>query len=572
MSDRRQQSSRDDRRRDRDGDRGDRRRRSRSPNPAQRNRRDWGELDSYSTSRDYREREREERHGGGGGGRGGRDRDWGRREARRDDDGRRRDPRRDRDLFDDRSRRPRDDRDRKDVDRDRARDRDDMQQMERQQQRKSASPPPRKAKEPTPDLTDVVSIQQRKRRMTQWDIKPPGYENITAEQAKVSNMFPLPGAPRQQPMDASRLQAFMNQPGGSANSSALKPSTARQSKRLFVYNLPSSATDESVSEFFNLQLNGLNVTKGVDPCVSAQVNRDKGYALLDFKTPEDSTNAMALDGITMEAADAMDTSNGASQGLEIKRPKDYIVPAVTDETQNEAGVLSNTVPDTQNKIVLTQIPVYLDEVQVKELLVSFGELKNFVLLKDTSSEQSRGIAFFEYVDAQGATDVAVESLNGMELGDSMLSSKRASIGIQQMTGEISVNAMSMMAGTTNSSADEGRVLCLMNMITPEELMDADEADGKRLPSRHDENLADNLTEILEDVKEECVKYGAVLEVKMPRPTGGSRQNNGIGKIYIKYDKPQSAKKAIAALAGRKFADRTVVVTVFGEEYFDVNAW
>ncbi len=59
---------------------------------------------------------------------------------------------------------------------------------------------------------------------------------------------------------------------------------------------------------------------------------------------------------------------------------------------------------------------------------------------------------------------------------------------------------------------------------------------------------------------------------MPRPTGGSRQNNGIGKIYIKYNEPASAQKALAALAGRKFADRTVVVTFFGEEYFDVSAW
>lgn len=58
---------------------------------------------------------------------------------------------------------------------------------------------------------------------------------------------------------------------------------------------------------------------------------------------------------------------------------------------------------------------------------------------------------------------------------------------------------------------------------------------------------------------------------MPRPTGG-RQNNGIGKIYMKYEDSASAQKALAALAGRKFSDRTVVVTFFGEEYFDVNAW
>ncbi|KAK3706296.1 hypothetical protein LTR37_012811 [Vermiconidia calcicola] len=579
MSDGRLQSSRDDRRRDRDGgDRGggDRRRRSRSPGH-RREQRDYGEVDSYSSSRGYREREREERYTGGRGeggrGEGGRgdrrERDWdrdrgsARRDARRDDDGdRRRDNRRDRDLFEDRRRPREDNRERREGGGrdggDRARDRDDERQMERQAQRKSASPPPRKPKEPTPDLTDVVPVLTRKRRMMQWDIKPPGYENVTAEQAKLSGMFPLPGAPRQQPMDPTRLQAFMNQPGGQANSSALKPSTARQSKRLFVYNLPASSTDESVSDFFNLQLNGLNVTRAIDPCISAQVSKDRSYALLEFKSAEDATNGMAFDGVNMEP-DAMDTSNGetngTAKGLQIKRPKDYIVPAVTDETENEAGVLSNIVPDTQNKISITHIPVYLTEEQVQELLVSFGELKNFILVKDTSSDQSRGIAFCEYADAAGATDIAVESLNGMELGDSHLKVQRASIGIQQVAAEMSVNAMSMMAGTTSKEEDQGRVLCLMNMITPEELMDAEEAD-----------------EILEDVKEECTKYGPLLEVKMPRPTGGSRQSNGIGKIYIKYEKPESAKKALAALAGRKFADRTVVVTVFGEEYFDVSAW
>jgi splicing factor U2AF subunit len=56
--------------------------------------------------------------------------------------------------------------------------------------KKSASPPPKK-REPTPDLTDVVSILERKRRLTQWDIKPPGYENVTAEQAKLSGQSPI---------------------------------------------------------------------------------------------------------------------------------------------------------------------------------------------------------------------------------------------------------------------------------------------------------------------------------------------------------------------------------------------
>lgn len=97
-------------------------------------------------------------------------------------------------------------------------------------------------------------------------------------------------------------------------------------------------------------------------------------------------------------------------------------------------------------------------------------------------------------------------------------------------------------------------------------------------------------EICEDVKEECEKYGKVLEMKVPRPTGGSRQSTGVGKIFVKFDTPDSAGKALKALAGRKFADRTVVTTYFPEvnsqsrpfhlqqplipikENFEVSAW
>lgn len=59
---------------------------------------------------------------------------------------------------------------------------------------------------------------------------------------------------------------------------------------------------------------------------------------------------------------------------------------------------------------------------------------------------------------------------------------------------------------------------------------------------------------------------------MPRPVGGSRQGSGVGKIYLKYEDAASAATALAALAGRNFSGRTVVVTYFGEEYFDLNAW
>ncbi|EFQ29426.1 U2 snRNP auxilliary factor [Colletotrichum graminicola] len=528
---------RDDRRGDRDRHRD--RRRSRSPYDRSSRRRE--DEDSYATSRSHREREREDRYSGRD--RRGGDREWDRdrastrRDARRDDDDR---PRRDRDPYDDRRRGG-------------GRDRNEDPGFGRRERQRSATPPPKK-REPTPDLTDVTSVLERKRRLTQWDIKPPGYENVTAEQAKLSGMFPLPGAPRQQPMDPSKLQAIMNQPGGQVNSAALKPSNSRQAKRLLINNLPPSATEEGIQNFFNLQLNGLNIIESTDPCTSCQVSKDHSFAVVEFRNASEATVALALDGISMEAEDA---TNGAAadQGLVIRRPKDYIVPAVVDDVPYEPGVVSNVVVDTHNKISVANMPVYLSEEQVSELLVSFGELKAFVLVRDKSTEESRGIAFCEYVDP-AATDVAIQGLNGMDLGDKRLKVQKASVGVTQVAGvEMGVAAMSMLAGTTSTDSEETRVLQLLNMVTPEELMDNDDYE-----------------EIKEDVQEECAKFGTVLDVKIPRPVGGSRQSAGVGKIFVKFETKEAAKKALQALAGRKFADRTVVTTYFPEENFEVGAW
>lgn len=83
-------------------------------------------------------------------------------------------------------------------------------------------------------------------------------------------------------------------------------------------------------------------------------------------------------------------------------------------------------------------------------------------------------------------------------------------------------------------------------------------------SKKKKSLNTTATEICEDVREECTKYGQVVDLKVPRPTGSSRQATGVGKIYVKFDTPESATAALKALAGRKFADRTVVTTYFSE--------
>lgn len=268
--------------------------------------------------------------------------------------------------------------------------RDDDDEIAAQEQGKKVDSPSPKKREPTPDLSEVVPILARKRRLTQWDIKPPGYENITAEQAKLSGMFPLPGAPRSQ-MDASKLQAFINQPTN-LDKSALKPSTARQSKRLFVRNIPAGTTEETIVQWFNLQLNGLNVVESRDPCVSVNISKDRTFAVVEFKAPADATMALALDGESMEAhlMEANGSADGGAQGFSITRPNDYIVPSPEEDAyQMGSNGYSTVVPDSEHKISIANVPTFLGEDQIVELVSAFGELKAFVLVKDNETQESK---------------------------------------------------------------------------------------------------------------------------------------------------------------------------------------
>lgn len=66
----------------------------------------------------------------------------------------------------------------------------------------------------------------------------------------------------------------------------------------------------------------------------------------------------------------------------------------------------------------------------------------------------------------------------MELGDTFLRVQLASVGVKQAAGvELGVNAMAMMAGTTSTELETGRVLQLLNMVTPDELLDNEEYEG-----------------------------------------------------------------------------------------------
>lgn len=113
----------------------------------------------------------------------------------------------------------------------------------------------------------------------------------------------------------------------------------------------------------------------------------------------------------------------------------------------------------------------------------------------------------------------------------------------------------------NADAPTSRVMLLLNMVTPEELYNDDD-----------------YNDIIEDINDECSKYGEIEGVRIPRPVPKSKKwesteaaaataernkrtddEAGVGRVYVMYKDVESTKKAMNAIGGRQFAGRTILV-------------
>ncbi|CAF4256835.1 unnamed protein product [Rotaria magnacalcarata] len=118
-----------------------------------------------------------------------------------------------------------------------------------------------------------------------------------------------------------------------------------------------------------------------------------------------------------------------------------------------------------------------------------------------------------------------------------------------MPGAIGVQlpGVNLLAPTVSTE-----VLCLLNMVTEEELRDDEEYEGTYYIYRNN---------IMEDVREECGKYGFVKSLEIPRPIQGV-DVPGVGKIFVEFTSISECQKAQQALTGRKFANRVVVTSYY----------
>ncbi|KAL1437135.1 hypothetical protein MTO96_049124 [Rhipicephalus appendiculatus] len=295
----------------------------------------------------------------------------------------------------------------------------------------------------------------------------------------------------------------------------------RQARRLYVGNIPFGCSEEEMMDYFNAQMHACGFSQAPgNPVLACQINLDKNFAFLEFRSIDETTQAMAFDGI-----------NFKGQSLKIRRPHDYQPMPGMSESPSVAvpGVISTVVQDSPHKIFIGGIA------ELSKRRPGQGALD--------------GYAFCEYVEV-ATTDQAIMGLNGMQLGDKKLIVQRASVGaknsqMNQAPVQIQVPGLQLQGG----AGPPTEVLCLMNLVCPEELKDEEEYE-----------------DILEDIHEECNKYGVVKSIEIPRPIDGV-EVPGCGKAYVEFNSVIDCQKAQQSLTGRKFSNRVVVTSYFDPDKY-----
>jgi splicing factor U2AF subunit len=192
--------------------------------------------------------------------------------------------------------------------------------------------------------------------------------------------------------------------------------------------------------------------------------------------------------------------------------------------------------------------------------------------------------------------MAIQGLHNFQLGDRTLVVQRAATGRNTgvpaaipgsaaflaqtrmslkhtSTSLLTFDAVpSIMQSASTGEAPTSRVMLLLNMVTTDELYS-------------DDDYAD----ILEDINEECGKYGEIEGVRIPRPIPKSTkwapsdtaaataeknrkadEEAGVGRVYVMYKEIESVAKAMKSIGGRQFGGRTILVASVSEVCFSLD--
>eukprot|EP00913_Durusdinium_trenchii_P011942 g11217.t1 len=236
----------------------------------------------------------------------------------------------------------------------------------------------------------------------------------------------------------------------------------------------------------------VNTLPGEPVCGCTMGGSGANFAFVEFRTAEEAANGLRLNGVELLGCQ-----------LKVGRPKGYTGPDTGTPQLALPGLPGQPQSAIDSRLCLCCIPTFVSEERIKELLITFGQLKFYALQKD-SEGKSVGVAFFEYQDMMTQQQARV-ALEGLELGNNKLKVLKPDqvieLGLVDREQKLGARVV------------PSKVVYLKNIVTLEDL--ADET---------------GYVEICTDIRLEGEKFGAVVSIEVPRGGGGGGSGGGGGGL------------------------------------------
>ncbi|SCU85738.1 LADA_0D09340g1_1 [Lachancea dasiensis] len=374
----------------------------------------------------------------------------------------------------------------------------------------------------------VVPLGERKRlRPTLWDRPPKGFENVPAERAKLSGLFPLPGQP--QDLDHSKLDGIVSSGVLTRRTRILfeDPTRVNMSKTkynqiLILTSVGSGKTEmERAQNYIKDFVSLVGEVHNVKDARFLQDNR----LLLHFSSEEITT-------IVLSCQKYIEAKTGSK--FIWQRPGECVRKAEHEEAICEGQVVA----------LLDLGPT--DEESLKNSLAEDGIEVNWLkLITVGPSQEFTGTALIDPITWK----IENSKYKWIRPNDSKLHQTFTELTFQQLPQLV-------------AQQDRGpsKVIMLLNCV-----------DGKDLKNE------DFVKELYDCMTKSSMmsSFGEIESVKIPKPGADYRTSfetiqEGIGKIFVKFQNVDSARTAMQKLPGSQFNDRTVICSYFSERDYNMD--
>jgi len=319
----------------------------------------------------------------------------------------------------------------------------------------------------------------------------------------------------------------------------IRPLVSESLYKIFVNGLPTPWTYEQVLELFSAfgKIKAFHLVKEHVQAISS-----KGCAFVEYVDGENITPVaiLGLNGMDLGQGYILHAKRATIQDM-VEDP----FMSLMNESMKAAVASATTLTNTVAPIIATSSNSHS---LISSIDLASSSSNGMYYGNSSSSNSTTAPPIMRVVDG-----IDIQALIDIACGSSTITHSMAdlsSIIASIPSSAALIDSVPPLTTSLSNNMMNSRILVLHNMVTDEDL----ESD-------------DNYYALMDEVREECEKYGPLLDMRIPRPSDGYNPSS-IRKIYLVYSTIGDAVNAHKELSGRQFGSSTVETTFFKQQDYD----